>query len=199
VERTGGKPYRGAVRSLLGLAAAWVVVAVGGASAGCAGEAAPAAQPRPAPLRPTSLPAATAGGACRLLDYAVLDKTLGARFDVAAASRDGETRTCVVQAEKADLPDLLLAVSPTKADAAVFRTDVVPKGGKAVKGLGAAAYQLVAAVRGAGPAAEVGWLSRNGRIMTMRFTFAPGKSTRSATAMVPRLVTLAKQLDAVDV
>lgn len=190
------RPYRGAVRSLLGLAA----VALVGATAGCAAEAAPAAPARAVPLRSTSFPAATAGGACRLLDYAVIEKALGARFDVAASSRDGETRACAVQAEKDPLPDLVLAISPTKVDAAIFRSEVVPDGGKAVKGLGSAAYQLtVAKVRGAGPAAEVGWLSKDGRLITVRFTFAAGKKTPSATAIMPKLVGLAKQIDAVKV
>jgi len=186
------------VRSLLGLAA----VALVGATAGCAADAAPAAPPAPraVPVRHTALPAASAGGPCRLLDYAVIEKALGARFEVAASSRDGETQACVVQAEKDPLPDLVLAVSPTRADAAIFRSEVVPDGGKTVKGLGAAGYQLtVARVRGAGPAAEVGWLSKDGRLMSMRFTFAAGKNTPSATAMLPRLVALAKQIDRVEV
>jgi hypothetical protein len=135
-----------------------------------------------APLA-TQWPAAVSGGACQLLDYDGIADALGVRFDVAAASRQGDTYTCVVQNSKASRPDLALAVTKTTADAAIFRDTMVPKGAQSVKGLGKAAYQA----RVAGPGVEVGWLSGDNRLITLRFTgqdLAAGK-----------LLTLAKAVD----
>lgn len=182
----------------MGLAVVAVLGATAGGVAGCSSEAPPAATfPRPVPVR-TTYPAAAAGGVCQLLDYAVIRKILGAQFDLAAASRSGATRTCVVQAGGVSRPDLSLSVTKTTADARIYRKEVVPDGSTTVKGLGQAAYQMpMAPVRGAGAGIEVGWLSKDGRIMTLCYTLAAGKGTTTAAKSLPKLVALAKAVDAV--
>ncbi|MEV4622819.1 hypothetical protein AB0J74_29405 [Asanoa sp. NPDC049573] len=147
------------------------------------------------PVR-TSYPAATAGGACVFFDYDAIEKAIGARFDVAAASQSAQTTTCVVQSDDADLPDLTLAISKTSADADVFKTDVMPdKGATAIKNLGLAAYQApVAAAKDAGAGVEICWLTKDKRLMSLRFTGAldapaPPKS------FAGKLVALAKEVE----
>jgi hypothetical protein len=178
---------------------AGVAFALAGSAAGCATEPEPAqaeAKMRPAPVR-TTAPASVAGGACRLLDYAVIDKTMGVRFDVAASRHQAKTETCVVQAEARSLPDLSLAVTVTTADVEIFREEVTPDGASAVKGLGSVAYRLtLAPTKSAGAVVEVGWLSKSKRLMTLRYTTAVGGDKKSATALAPKLVALAKQVDA---
>jgi hypothetical protein len=79
----------------------------------------------------------------------------------------------------------------------VFSTTVVPKGSAPVTDLGKAGYSrtLTAAATGAGPGAEVGWLSGNQRLMILRYRLPPGTAPADATALVPKLVTLARQID----
>jgi hypothetical protein len=169
------------------------------AAAGLAGCAEAAAEP-PAPAAPvaTEWPASVAGGACQLLDYATIETAIKVRFDVAAASQDGKTSTCVVQHSEASRPDLTLAVTATTADPAVFRSTVVPEKAKSVSGLGKAAYQVaVAATKTQGPAVEVGWLSGDKRLLTLRFTFPPGAAAAASTGLTPQLVDLAKRIDKV--
>lgn len=151
--------------------------------------------PRPSP-RPT-IPAADAGGACALLDYDGIASALGVRFDVAASAEQGETSTCVVRSSEHSLPDLLLTVSPTTADAAVFRSEMAPAGSRAVKALGKAAYRgTVKASKTAGPAAEVGWLASDERMLALRYTLPLGSPAATAQTMSTRLLTLAKRVDA---
>lgn len=168
-----------------------------GPAAGCAADRdpAPAMAALPAPT-PTDWPAAIAGGACGLLDYAIIEDAIGVRFDVAANHRAGKTDTCVVQAGQKSRPDLSLTVSPTTVDAEFFADEVAPDGSSAVSGLGAAAYRSVTApTKRAGAAVEVGWLSKSKRLMTLRFTAAPGGTEKAATALAPRLTALAKKVD----
>jgi hypothetical protein len=139
---------------------------------------------------PTSFPAAAAGDACQLLDYDVIDKALGVRFDVAAASKQGDTHTCVVQRSDASEPDLALTVSTSTADATDFKNTAIPKGATALKGLGVSAYQLKA-----GSAIEVGWLTGDSRLITLRFTFADNADAAAVSAMPGKLLTLAKAVD----
>jgi hypothetical protein len=180
---------------------AGVAFASAGAAAGCAAETEPAppqaeAMLRPAPV-PTTRAASVAGGACALLDYAVIEKTVGVRFDIAANMRSAKTDTCVVQAEARSLPDLSLAVTATTADAEIFGDEVVPADADGVKGLGAAAYKITyGPLKGAGASVEVGWLSKSKRLMVLRFTTAVGGDTKAAAALAPKLVALAKQVDA---
>jgi hypothetical protein len=158
-------------------------------------EQVPVATSAPRP-RPT-IPAADAGGACLLLDYDAIARTLGVRFDVAASARQSRTYTCVARSSEADLPDLVLTVSPTTADAAVFREAMAPDGAAAVKGLGRAGYRgAVEATRGQGPAAEVGWLSGDKRLLTLRLELPPGTPTATARSHLGGLTTLARGIDA---
>jgi hypothetical protein len=164
-------------------------------AAGCAEE--PVPQRIAVPLR-TSFPAATAGGACAYLDYGTIEKTIGVRFAISAASQSGQTSTCVVQPDQAELPDLALTITKTTADAEIFKSDVVPdKGATAVKGLGLAAYQApVAATKSAGPGLEVCWLTKDKRLMSLRFTGIPD-SPAPPKSLSAELVTLAKHVEAV--
>lgn len=149
------------------------------------------------PPKVVRLPAASAGGACRLLDYPTIEQTIGVRFDVSAASRHGKTDTCVVRTEQARHPELALSVSPTTADAEVFADEVAPRGASTVKGLGKAGYRsVVSAERGSGPGVEVGWLSRDGRLVHLRYTFPAGDDQPAASQFASKLVALAKQIDA---
>jgi hypothetical protein len=151
------------------------------AAGGCARAA--AEPPRPVAPVATQWPASVAGGACQLLDYDGIEKALGVRFDVAAASRQGDTYTCVVQHSEASRPDLMLSVTRTTADPAIFRGTMVPKGAKSLTGLGKAAY----GAKVAGPGVEVGWLSGDSRLITLRYTGKP--------IAVEALVALAKKVD----
>lgn len=145
---------------------------------------------------PTPSPAQPAGGACYLLDYADIEQTLGVRFDVAAASRSKDTYTCVVQPALTDQPDLSLSVTATTADVSVFKDTVAPAGASAVAGLGKVGYRTtLKAGAGKGPAVEVGWLSGDGRLLTLRFTLASGQVAAAAQAAAPKVVALAKKID----
>ena len=96
-----------------------------------------------------------------------------------------------------DLPDLSLAVTVTTADVEIFREEVMPDGSSAVEGLGSVAYQADArADETAGAVVEVGWLSKSKRLMMLRYTDRGQVATKSATALAPKLVALAKQVDA---
>jgi hypothetical protein len=163
------------------------------AAAGCAED--PPPQRITAPLR-TSFPAATAGGACVFFDYATIEKAIGVRFNIAAASQSGQTTTCVVQPDKADLPDLALTITKTTADAEIFQSDVVPeKGATTLKGLGLAAYQApVVATKATGPGLEVCWLTKDKRLMSLRFTGIPDSPAPPKT-LGPQLVALAKKVE----
>jgi hypothetical protein len=151
--------------------------------------------PRPAVTR-SAAPAAAAGGACRLLDYAVVAQTLGATFDVAAASQSGSSVSCVLQTRTASYPDLELTVAPTKADVKAFRTAVMPKGAATVPGLGRIGYSAAAPpLDAAGPGVEVSWLTGNGKLLLLRYRLAGDAAPELATAATPKLVQLALQLD----
>jgi hypothetical protein len=131
-----------------------------------------------------------------LLDYDLIDATIGTSFDVAASSDAGGAFTCVLQQVAADLPDMSLAVTPTLADASVFKATVVPKSAIGVSGLGKAGYTVsVPAGGGAGPGAEVGWLSGNQRLLVLRYHSAPGTAAAEMNALLPKLLTLAKKID----
>lgn len=162
--------------------------------AGCAEEAAPqSTAPAPKVVR---LPASAAGGACQLLEYPAVEQTIGTLFEVAAASRHGKTDTCVLRGEAEPRPELALSVTPTTADASIFADEVVPSGGKSVKGLGKAAYRATAApTKSAGSSVEIGWLAGNGRLFSLRFTFPTGQDQDQADALAPKLVNLAKKID----
>lgn len=164
--------------------------------AGCSPEQPVSADPAPAApaARP---PAAAAGGACILLDFGLIAEKLGVTFDVAAADQADDASTCVVQREDGSRPDLMLSVvERTSADGPMFLAELKPAKAATVPGLGAAGYQQVTAGSGAaGPVVEVGWLTKNAQLKTLRFTFAAGTPTGPADQLAPRLVELAKALD----
>ena len=144
------------------------------------------------------MPASAAGGACILLDYPQIEEHIGVRFDVAASDQSDDTSTCVVQTETGTRPDLTFSVVPsTPADARMFLGELKPKGAKSLSGLGRAAYRLVAADE-AGPAVEIGWLTADKQLMTLRFTFPEGTQADEANDMAGRLVDLAQALDGDD-
>lgn len=181
--------------SLLGVSAVLLLgacdqaAATGSAAGGSAG-----ATPSPVVHQPP--PAAEAGGACRLIDYDVIDEALGVRFDVAASGKQGKTITCVVRSSEKSLPDLVFTVSPTTADTALFGSEVVPDGARTVKSLGKAAYRSTAkAAKGRGPAVEVGWLAKDKKLVTLRFTTAAGTPSIAAGWRGDGLVTLAKKIE----
>src|SRR3954454_6805370 len=93
------------------------LVAVAGLAlntAGC-GKRAESKTPQPqlehaaVPARsPERSPAATAGGACQLLDFYAVEEVIGIHFEVAASSVRDATATCVLQHTTAGYPDLTL-------------------------------------------------------------------------------------------
>ncbi|MFF5171021.1 hypothetical protein ACFY3U_00115 [Micromonospora sp. NPDC000089] len=162
----------------------------------CAAQDAPAvALPEPAPVT-VEVAAASSGGACRLLDFATIAKHTGDRFDVAAASDQDDTHTCVVRTATASWPELSLTVTDTPIDAAGFTADVRPDGSVAVPKLGRAGYRRVTAgTTKHGPVAEVGWLAQEERLGVLRWTGRPGAARAAADAQAGRLITLARTLD----
>ncbi|MEH1128818.1 hypothetical protein [Micromonospora sp. CPCC 206061] len=165
------------------------------AAAGCGDEAEVTTPPAPAPAVAT-FPAASAGGVCGLLDYGAIEEVLGTRFDVAAASAHKDTATCVVQANGAPHPDLMLSVTETAADAATFTSEIAPDGAKTVKGLGKAAYRTARTAAGkTGPTAEVGWLTGDKRLITLRYTCVRDEPKATAEELSVKLVELAKAVE----
>ncbi|MFG2046373.1 hypothetical protein ACGFIW_02925 [Micromonospora sp. NPDC048935] len=162
---------------------------------GCAAEAEPVAVPPPVPIA-VEVAAASSGGACRLLDFAVVEQVVRTRFDVAAASEQGDTHTCVLRAGDAALPELTLSVSETTIDKASFAADVVPEKAAKITGLGQQAYRRsTAAASGHGPVAEVGWLAADGRLATLSWTGARGSERAAAEKLTADLAALAKKVD----
>lgn len=148
--------------------------------------------PRPAPT-PAVRPASLAGGACRLVDFEKVTAALGARYTIAASAKTDKTNTCVVRTEESPIPEVVLSVTPTKADPAVFKDVVKPKGATAVAGLGKMAYQQIVPEKGTtGPVVEVGWLTGDARLLFLRLTLPVGQDAAGAA---PKLVSLAKEID----
>ncbi|MDG4759393.1 hypothetical protein [Micromonospora sp. WMMD710] len=162
---------------------------------GCAAESAPVAVPPPAPVA-LDVAAASSGGACRLLDFTVIEQAVKVRFDVAAASDRDDSHTCVVRTEGAALPELTLSVTETTIDKATFGADVVPDKAAKVSGLGQQAYwRTTVEASGHGPVAEVGWLAADGRMATLSWTGARGSERAAAEKLTGDLVALAKKVD----
>lgn len=148
--------------------------------------------PQPAPVSQVR-PASLAGGACLLIEFETVSEALGDRYSVAASAKKDKTNTCVVRTEQAAVPEVALSVTPTKADVAVFKDIVKPKGSTEVAGLGRRGYQLVSPAKaGAGPVVEVGWLTGDARLLFLRLTLPAGGD---AAAAAPKLVELAKEID----
>ncbi|MDG4808525.1 hypothetical protein O7634_17380 [Micromonospora sp. WMMD1120] len=162
---------------------------------GCSAEAEPPRVPPPVPPA-VQAAAASSGGACRLLDFGVIEQVTKVRFDVAAASEQGDTHSCVVRAAGATLPELTLSVSETTIDKATFAADVVPDRAAKVTGLGQQAYQrTTASASGRGPGAEVGWLAADGRLATLGWTAARGSERAAVEKLTGSLTALAKKVD----
>ncbi|RLP94181.1 hypothetical protein [Micromonospora sp. CV4] len=162
---------------------------------GCAAEVEPVAVPPPAPIA-VDVAAASSGGACRLLDFTVIEQLVKVRFDVAAASERGDTYTCVVRTERATLPELTLSVTDAKIDKTTFGADVVPDKAAKVTAVGQQAYRrTLAAASGHGPVAEVGWLTTEGRLATLSWTAARGAERSAVEKVTGDLVALAKKVD----
>jgi hypothetical protein len=180
------------VRSrLIALGAVGVVLAL----AGCTDKTATASDLPPEQI--VQQPAASAGGACILWDYAFLQKELGVKFTVAAADQVEDTSTCVVQTDTSDWPDLTLAVvESTTADGKLFIDNLMPPKASKLKGLGKAGYRLIGAASGDhGPTIEIGWLSEAAQLQTLKFTFAKGAPATAVNQMCVRLLALAKAMD----
>jgi hypothetical protein len=153
--------------------------------------------PEPTPFVLSVEPAAKAGGACRMLDYAVIRQTTGVQFTVAVATTHRSTQTCVLQAGAESRPDLTLSITPTTADSGVFAESMAPDGAQTLRGLGKAAYRITIPPRGDyGAGVEVGWLSADRRLFCLRFTFAAGQDRPAADALAPKLLALAKKVEA---
>ena len=163
---------------------------------GCGAEqGTPVALPEAAPVRVAAV-AASSGGACKLLDFTVIAKHTGGRFDVAAASDRGDTHTCVVRSASATWPELALAVTDTSIDVPTFTADVRPDGAATVPKLGQVAYRRTLPKAGThGPVAEVGWLAAEDRLATLRWTLRPTAAKAEADAQAGKLVVLARTLN----
>nr|MDT0657030.1 hypothetical protein [Micromonospora sp. DSM 115978] len=142
------------------------------------------------------VPAASAGGACRALDYPTIEEVTGVRFDVSAASQHSSTNTCQLRSETAAHPDLVLSVTKTSADVETFKEEMTPEGGRSVGGLGKAAYRLTrSAGDGHGAGVEICWLTGDGRMLSLRYTFPVDGDREAADAFASKVVALAKRLD----
>ncbi|MFI2713175.1 hypothetical protein ACH495_23930 [Micromonospora sp. NPDC018662] len=173
----------------------WLAVSAVLLATGCADDRSPVAVPAaPPPAGPAA--AASSGGACRLLDFAVIAAHTGGTFDVAAATDQGDTHTCVVRAQGAVLPELTLAVTDTSIDAATFTADVQPRGAATVAKLGKVAYRrTLPKTANAGPVAEVGWLADEDRLASLRWTSPKGTAAAEVAQATGKLVALAKVID----
>lgn len=166
------------------------------AGAGCNNHAKLDTDPLP-PIQQVEQPAASAGGACILWDYAFIQEKIGVTFDVAASDQVDDTSICVVQTVNAQWPDLSIAVvESTQATAEQFLDDLKPAKATTLKGLGQAGYRLnSAASAGHGPVVEIGWLSQAKQLQTLRFTFAKTAQAADVTTMNDNLLELAKAMD----
>jgi len=182
-----------------------LLVLVGGLLDGCGSDppkkGEPQAQTAAIPARGADrAPAAAAGGACQLLDFFAVEQLIGVQFEVAAAAQRDSTATCVLQKSGTGYPDLTLAISPTTVAAAAFKASAAPPGAADLAGLGQAAYQLVrpapaAEATAPGPAVEIGWLTKTGQLMVVRYRLPADKPQSDADGMVAQVTDLAKFLD----
>ncbi|MEV4637114.1 hypothetical protein AB0J80_07150 [Actinoplanes sp. NPDC049548] len=176
----------------IALAAAAALLAL----TGCSDKRADAVATLP-PVEIVEQPAASAGGACILWDYAFIEQKIGVDFSVAASDQVDDTSTCVVQTMSGEWPYLALSVvESTKADAELFTEELMPGGATRLKGLGKAGYRLVTKASGGhGPTVEIGWLSDAKQLQTLRFTFAKGAASGDVKRMQTRLLSLAKAMN----
>jgi hypothetical protein len=154
----------------------------------------PASVPPSVPARSVP-PAASAGGLCRRLTFAMVASAVDQHFDIAASSGTASAeQVCVLQRVGRTAPDFTLSVTPTTIDVESFRADYQPKGASEVAGLADAAYSVVApAEAGAGPRVEVGWLTKK-RLYLASYTAPPFTDVPVARRTVPGLLSLARQV-----
>ena len=162
--------------------------------AACTPDAGHKASPLPTPA---DLPAEAAGGSCQLLNFGDITNDLGLTFDIAAASQKDNTYSCVLEKEGAPLPDLTFSITLVDAlDVSTFKAKVVPKGATVITDLGRIGYsRTLPASASAGPTAEVGWLAGNGRLIILSTRLATTATPDDATALVPKLIVLARRID----
>jgi hypothetical protein len=165
------------------------------ALAGCSDKQA-AAESLP-PVQVVEQPAASAGGACILWDWAFIQKKIGVKFDIAGSDQVDDTSSCVVRTADTAYPTLALSVvESTQADAKLFTDNLVPAKATKLKGLGKAGYRLDGGAAGEhGPTIEIGWLSEAEQLQTLKYTFAKGVDAATAKEMQPKLLSLAKAMD----
>ena len=149
------------------------------------------------PVQVIEQPAASAGGACILWDWAFIQEKIGVKFDIAGSDQVEDTSSCVVRTGNAGYPTLALSVvESTDADAELFNENMVPAKGAKLKGLGKAAYRLDSKASGDhGPSVEIGWLSEAAQLQTLKFVFPKGTSDATAKGMQSKLLSLAKAMD----
>lgn len=172
------------------------MIAVVLALAGCSAAPTKRDGADPLPSR-VPVPAQAAGGSCQLLDYDEINTDVGIGFDVAAASQIDQTFTCVLEREGAPLPDLTFTITlVTDLDIPTFRSRVIPSGSTVIGDLGKIGYsRSLSPANGAGPGVEVGWLAGNQRLINFRLRLAAGTAAGDATALTPKLLTLARRID----
>jgi hypothetical protein len=165
------------------------------ALAGCTNKKAEAADLPP--VQVVEQPAASAGGACILWDYAFIQKKIGVKFNIAGSDQVDDTSTCVVRTADTDYPNLALSVvESTDADAQLFDDNLVPAKATKLKGLGKAAYRLDSKASGDhGPGIELGWLSEAEQLQTLKFTFPKGADAATVKGMQTKLLSLAKAMN----
>lgn len=169
------------------------------ALAGCSSKKAQAADPTP-PVKLVEAPAASAGGACILWDWAFIAQKIGVTFDTAGSDQVDDTSSCVVRTSAADYPTLALSVvESTQADAGTFTKNMMPAQATKLKGLGQAGYRLDSKASGDhGPSIEISWLSEAAQLQDLKFVFPPGADAAAVEDMDAKLLTLAKAMDTTD-
>ena len=165
------------------------------ALAGCSDKKAEAAAMPPVQI--VQEPAASAGGACILWDWAFIQQKTGQKFDIAASNQVDDTSSCVVRTSDAAYPTLALSVvESTKADASLFNEVMVPAKATKLKGLGKAAYRLAGKASGDhGPTVEISWLSEAAQLQSLKFVFPPDAPEGPVKDMQTKLLSLAKAMD----
>ncbi|MDT5030011.1 MAG: hypothetical protein QOC94_182 [Actinoplanes sp.] len=149
------------------------------------------------PVQVIEQPAASAGGACILWDWAFIQQKVGVAFNIAGSDQVDDTSSCVVRTSNDNYPTLSLSVvESTAADASLFTANMVPGGATKLKGLGKAAYRLDSKASGDhGPSVEIGWLSEAAQLQTLKFVFAKSADDATVKAMPGKLLGLAKAMD----
>jgi len=141
------------------------------------------------------------GRACQAVELDSVAARIGVRFDTSAGANVDLTYTCVLTQLAAAYPDLTLSMSKSAANVVIFQVTAVPAGAANLKDLGRIAYQLTvpAGTDGdgtkMGPTVEIGWLSTAPQQVVLRYTFAPAATDADVTALTPKLLDLAHDIE----